>query len=124
MIDEKCEMFLEETVKAFVKKRKELGVSQKEMGAKTGRPQSVFGRYEGGTNTNVRLSTFYMLCKAIDVNPADILEVSFAKVEGIKKKKPKKLTLRQVERKISGLNEQSKDSFIEMVNQLADMAKG
>lgn len=68
----------------FRKRRVQLDISQYELSERTGIKRNSIAQYELG-NSAIPLDKFYILCKALDINPDDAL--SSVVIPGIKTKR-------------------------------------
>lgn len=59
---------VDELINKMIARRKELGLSQRDLAERIGVPQSTIGRIESKA-TNPRMDTFDMICKALDLKP-------------------------------------------------------
>jgi transcriptional regulator with XRE-family HTH domain len=73
---------MDKVFEAIREKRLELGVSQGELSARMGKPQSSIARLESGGVRDPRISMFFQASKALRINPGEILGWAFDQVEG------------------------------------------
>ena len=73
MSAESFNLFIDRAVEAVREKRISLGINQKELSEKIGKAQSHIARFESGSVRDPRISMFFLICEALQVNPAEIL---------------------------------------------------
>ena len=111
------ENFMEKVFEAIREKRKDLGVSQGELSSRMKKPQSSIARLESGGVRDPRISMFFQLGKALEINPAEILGWAYDQVEAPPNAsaKEKDWRLQKIKNRLDSLDKKKKEQVAEII---------
>ncbi len=121
MTDNEFEHYMDKVFETIREKRKELGVSQGELSARMEKPQSSIARLEAGNVRDPRISMFFQVAKALEINPAEILGQAFDELEAKaggkvkRKEKDKDWRLEKIKNRLDLLDPESKERMAEVI---------
>lgn len=117
LTDVDFENFMEKVFEAIREKRKDLGVSQGELSSRMKKPQSSIARLESGGVRDPRISMFFQLGKALEINPAEILGWAYDQVEvpPNASDKEKDWRLQKIKNRLDSLDKKKKEQVAEII---------
>ena len=77
MADEEFDRFFESVLENIKTKRKELGLTQGQLGERMGKPQSAVARFESGGVKDPGVSMLFHVCMALGIKPGDLVDKPF-----------------------------------------------
>ena len=117
LADTDFENFMEKVFEVIREKRKDLGVSQGELSSRMKKPQSSIARLESGGVRDPRISMFFQLGKALEINPAEILGWAYDQVEvpSNASDKEKDWRLQKIKNRLDSLDKKKKEQVAEII---------
>ena len=117
LTDVDFENFMEKVFEAIREKRKDLGVSQGELSSRMKKPQSSIARLESGGVRDPRISMFFQLGKALEINPAEILGCAYDQVEVPSKTgdKVRDWRMQKIKNRLDSLDKKKKEQVADII---------
>lgn len=113
MKDDSFDQFMDKVLEAIRDKRKELGLTQDELGERMGKPQSAVARFEAG-GADPRISMLFQVCQALDTNPAEILGRAYDSVDGDADAQDRSRRLKKLKERVEVLDDKVKAKVLEI----------
>ncbi|MFW7381790.1 MAG: helix-turn-helix domain-containing protein [Oligoflexus sp.] len=99
MADISFDKFMEQLSLLIKQRRKELGLTQGDVGDRLGKPQSTIARFESGSVKDPHISLVFEVCEALGIRPGDLFNEVFEKAgQG-------KVSKKEIERKLKALSD-------------------
>lgn len=76
--DKQFEQFFDRLLEAVKARRATLGLTQKQLAEKLGKPQSVVARFENDGGRDPRLSMLFHVCAALKISPSELMGDAFS----------------------------------------------
>jgi transcriptional regulator with XRE-family HTH domain len=119
MSDSNFEKVIESLSSLVKQRRKELGLTQGDVGEKIGRPQSTVARFESGIVKDPHISLIFHICDVLGERPGDLMNEAFDKAGGGKlSKKQIDKKLKDLREKLDGLDDDRKELVTSLIDGL------
>ena len=118
MKEQTFDEYMDRVFEALREKRMELGIKQGELSAMMSKPQSAIARIEAGTVRDPRISTFFQMCQALDVNPGEILGLAYEEKKAGHKNKGKDRRLEKIKSRLDMLDETTRAKVADIIESI------
>ncbi len=109
------EEYMDRVFESLREKRVELGIKQGELSTIMNKPQSAIARIEAGTVRDPRISTFFQMCQALDVNPGEILGLAYEEKKKGLKTSGKDRRLEKIKSRLDLLDEATRNKVADII---------